>query len=180
VDFTVPKGFNGYFQLSGGSPVPATVQWSQPAYDVVDSFSHQALAPSAVAGLALKAGVHSRLEEPFEPNTGHLIARMQNCLPLRYLDSQDPSRAGRARDVTFRFTPDTGATRMFYVNDMATLDTALDRTTWRGYAGAFEVPPTNVTVTATHAVTGKPLASGTLTIRDGTIGFMYLVPSPRL
>jgi hypothetical protein len=179
VAFTVPKGFNGYFQLSGGSPAPATVQWSQPVYDVVDSFSHQALAPSAVAGLAVLAGLHTTLDQPFEPNTGHLIARIQNCLPLRYLDSQDPGRAGRARDVKFRFTPDSGATRVFYVNDMAMLAPALDRTGWRGYAGAFQVPPTNVTVTATHAVTGKPLASGTLTIRDGTIGFMYLVPNTR-
>ncbi|HKP56276.1 MAG TPA: hypothetical protein VJV78_06140 [Polyangiales bacterium] len=177
VDFTAPKGFNGYFQLSGGSPAPATVQWSQPVYDVVDSFNHQALTPTAVAGLAVTVGLHTRLDEPFEPNTGHLIARMQNCLPLRYLDSQDPDRAGRARDVTFRFTPNGGATKMYYVNDMATLDTALDRTSWRGYAGAFQVPPTNVTVTAKHAVTGQQLASGTLTIRDGTIGFMYLVPN---
>jgi hypothetical protein len=180
VDFTVPKGFNGYFQLSGGAPVPATVQWSQPAYDVIDSFSHQALAPNAVAGLAVTVGLHKKLDEPFEPNTGHLIARMQNCLPLRYLDVEDPARAGRARDVVFRFTPDSGATRIYYINDMATLDSALDRTSWRGYAGAFQVPATNVTVTATHAVTGKPLASGTLTIRDGTIGFMYLVPNTGL
>ncbi|HKU37751.1 MAG TPA: hypothetical protein VJR89_06375 [Polyangiales bacterium] len=177
VDFTVPKGFNGYFQLSGGGPAPSTVQWSQPVYDVVDTFSHQSLAQSAVQALAVTVGLHTQYDQPFEKNTGHLIARMQNCLPLRYLDVQDPERTARARDVVFRLAPDTGASRVFYINPMATVDLELDRTTWRGYGGAFQVPAVNVTVTARHAVTDKLLGSGTVTIRDGTIGFMYLVPN---
>jgi hypothetical protein len=104
--------------------------------------------------------------------------RMQNCLPLRYLDMQDLVLSGRASDVHFRFTPNTGASRVYYANDMAMIDQESDRTRSRGYAGAFEVPVTDITVTATHADTGKELASGTLPVRAGTIGYMYLVPAP--
>jgi hypothetical protein len=173
------KGFQGYFELSGGGPMPATVQWSQPVYNVVDVFTHQALGPSAVMGLAVASQVHDTPQEMFKSGTGFLIARVQNCLPLRYMETY---RAGatpiaRARDVRFTFTPSTGASRMYYINDQAMLDLTLDRTSIRGYAGAFELLATNVTVTATHANTGKVLATGVLPIREGTIGFMYLLPN---
>jgi len=173
-DFTAPRGLNGYFQLEGGGPAPATVQWNKPVYTVVDTFTHQALQQRAVQQLAVVSGYHSSLEEPFKPGTGFMIARAHNCLPLRYLEA--PNTLGRARDVKISFTPSSGASRVYYINDMAMLDLPLGRTSSRGYAGAFEVLDANVTVTATHADTDKMLATGTITIREGTIGFMYLMP----
>lgn len=173
-DFTVPKGFNGYFELDGGGPAPATVQWSQPTFNVVDSFTHQALGQNSVQSLAVVSQYHSSPNQPFKAGTGFMIARVQNCFPLRYMEA--PTSIARARDVRLTFTPSTGASRIYYVNDMATLDLSLNRTSTRGYAGAFEVLAANVTVTAIHADTGKLLAEGTITIREGTIGYMYLVP----
>jgi hypothetical protein len=182
VDFTAMKGFQGYFELEGGGPVPATVQWSQPVYNVVDMFTHQALGPSAVSNLAVASQVHDSPMEKFKPGTGFLIARIQNCLPLRYMETyrEGATPIARARDVRFTFTPSTGASRIYYVNEQAMLDLTLDRTSIRAYAGAFEVLATNVTVTATHAETGKVLATGVLPIRDAKIGFMYLVPNTGL
>jgi hypothetical protein len=177
-DFTAMKGFSGYFELEGGGPAPAVVQWSQPVYNVVDTFTHQALHPNAVAYLAVASQFHDAPEQMFKSGTGFLIARAQNCLPLRYMEAPNP--IARARDVRFTFTPSTGASRVYYINDMATLDQSLDRTSGRGYAGAFEVLAANVTVTATHATTGKMLATGVLAIREATIGFMYLVPDTGL
>jgi hypothetical protein len=173
-DFTAAKGFTGYFELEGGGTAPATVQWSQPVYDVVDTFTHQALQPNAVAYLAVASQFHDAPGQEFKAGTGFLVARAQNCLPLRYME--EPNPIARARDVRVTFTPSTGASRVYYVNDMATLDQSLDRTSVRGYAGAFEVLVANVSVTATHAKTGKVLATGVLPIRDATIGFMYLLP----
>ena len=77
-DFTAPKGFNGYFQLEGAMTAPATVQWSQPVFNHVDRFTHQALSAAAVTGFASLVGFHTRPDQAFEPNTGHLIARIQN------------------------------------------------------------------------------------------------------
>lgn len=173
-DFTVPKGFSGYFQHEAGGPYPGTVQWSQPIYTLVDSFNHQALSQRAVDTLAIIVGLHDQGDQPFRPGTGHLITRMQNCLPMRYLEMEGLD--SRAQDVEFNFTPQAGATQMYYVDSMAMIDIALDRTSSRGYAGAFEVQATNVTVTAKHAVTGETLASGVVPLREGTIGYMYLVP----
>jgi hypothetical protein len=181
-DFTAMRGFQGYFELQGGGPVPATVQWSQPVYNVVDSFTHQALGASAVTGLAVASQVHDSPMEKFKPGTGFLIARIQNCLPLRYMETyrDGATPIARARDVRFTFTPSTGASRMYYVNEQAMLDPTLDRTSRRGYAGAFELLATNVTVTAMLADTGRVLATGVLPIREATIGFMYLVPNTGL
>ena len=180
-DFTARRGFTGYFELEGGGPVAATIQWSQPVYNVVDTFTHQALGPSAVTALSIASMFHEKPEQSFRPGTGFLIARVHNCLPLRYMESltQGMNPLARARDVKLEFTPSSGASRMYYVDDMAFLDLDLDRTSGRGYAGAFEVLVGNVTVTARHAETDKELAVGVLPVREATIGFMYLMPSPR-
>lgn len=177
-DFTAMKGFSGYFELEGGGTVPATVQWNQAVYNVVDTFTHQALNPSAVVYLAVASQFHATPDQPFKAGTGFLIARAQNCLPLRYMEGSNP--IARARNVRFTFTPSTGASRVYYIDDMAMLDQSLDRTSARGYAGALEVLAANVSVTATHAMTGKVLATGVLPIREATIGFMYLVPNTGL
>lgn len=173
-DFTSQRGYTGYFELEGGDTTDAVIQWSQPVYNVVDMFTHQALQPSAVTFLAIASKFHDSADQKFKPGTGFLIARAQNCLPLRYMEGPNP--IARARDVELEFTPSTGASRVFYVNDMASLDLALEQTSTRGYAGAFEVLVGNVTVTARHAVSKKALAVGTLAIREAAIGFMYLVP----
>jgi hypothetical protein len=177
-DFQVMKGFTGFFELEGGTPLASTVQWSQPVYQIVDNFTHQALAANAVSSLAVASQFHDALDEKFKPGTGFMIARIQNCLPLRYMETyrDGVNPIARARDVRFTFTPSTGASRVYYVNDMAALDPALDRTSTRAYAGAFEVLAANITVTAINATTGRVLATGTLPIRESTLGFMYLLP----
>jgi hypothetical protein len=185
-DFQSDPGFTGFFQLEGGAtgmpPVPATVQWSQPIYNLVDEFTHQSLAASAVAYLAVASQFHQSPEEKFTPGTGFLITRMHNCLPLRYIETyrQGVNPIGRAQGVKFMFTPSTGASRVFYVDEQAMLNPSLDRTSVRGYAGAIEVMAANITVTATHAESGRVLSTGTLPIREGTIGFMYLMPKTGL
>jgi hypothetical protein len=174
-DFIAPRGFNGYFLHEGGAAMPGVISWNRPVYNVVDGFTHQAFLPSSVSGLAVQLRLHSKVEDPFDPERGHLIIRIQSCLPLRYLDTIDPG--GRAKDVKFTFGPSQGATRIYYVNDQATVDLNQDRTSIRGYAGAFEVTATNVSVTAEHAVTGKQVATGVVSIRAGSIGYMYLMPN---
>jgi hypothetical protein len=173
-DFTATRGFNGYFELEGGGPATSTIAWSKPVYNVADSFTHQALRQEAVQGLAVAVRFHDKLDQPFKSGTGFLISRIQNCLPLRYME--EPNPIARARDVKLTFTPSSGASRMYYLNDMASLDASLDRTSTRAYGGAFEVLAGNVTVTAKHAETGKVLAMGVLPVREAEIGFMYLVP----
>lgn len=176
-EFTLMTQDKGYFdfELEGVGTAPSTVQWNQPVYNEVTVFTHQALATKSVQGLALASRYHTSETQPFREGTGFLIARAQNCLPLRYMEGANP--LARARDVRFAFMPNTGASRVFYINDMSTLDTSLDRTSSRGYAGAFELESGNVTVTAIHAVTEKVLAQGTIGIKAGNIGFMYLVPN---
>lgn len=174
-EFIAPRGFNGYFVLSGGDAMPGVVQWSQPVHNLLDTFNHQALFPDAVSTLAVVVGWRQDGSMPI-PGTGHLLARAQNCLPLRYLDELEPS--ARGQDVVVEFAPQEGASRIYYVNDMAILDPALERTASRGYAGAFEVPARNIRVTATHADTGKIVSYGVVTVRPGTIGYLYLFPTP--
>jgi hypothetical protein len=174
-EFIAPRGFNGYFVLSGGDAMPGVVQWSQPVHNVLDTFDHQALFPEAVTTLARVVGWRQDGSKP-NPGTGNLLARAHNCLPLRYLDRLEPS--GRGQEVVIEFAPQETASRIFYVNDMAILDPALDRTSSRGYAGAFEVPARNITVTASHADTGEVVSHGVVTVRPDTIGYLYLFPTP--
>jgi hypothetical protein len=176
-DFTVDRNFSGYFLLEGGPPQAATVAWSEPIYNVIERFNHQALAERAVQGLAVSSGIHTALDQPFKEGTGHLIARMQNCLPMKYLEGDDLD--SRARDVEFTFSPQAGASQIFYIDAQAMLDKTLTRTSSRGYAGVFEVQATQVTVIAKHADTGKQLARAIIPLREDTIGYVYLIPQVR-
>lgn len=176
-EFTLATGLNGYFdfELEGGGIAPSTVQWNQPIYNEVATFTHQALSTKSVQDFALASRFHTSPDQPFKAGTGFLIARAQNCLPLRYMEGTNA--ISRARDVSFRFSPSTGASQVYYINDLSSIDTSLDRTSRRGYAGAFELVAGNVTVTAFHEPSGKMVAQGTIGIREGSIGFMYLVPN---
>jgi hypothetical protein len=174
-EFIAPRGFNGYFSLSGGKPTPAVVVYSQPVFNLMEVFAHQALLPDSIATLGQVVGWRQDGSKP-APNTGHLLARAQNCLPLRYLDRQETW--SRGKNVIFNFAPREEASQVYYVNDMAILDPTLKRTTSRGYGGAFEVPAKNISVTATDADSGDVLASGVITIRPNTIGYIYLFPTP--
>ena len=168
-------GFTGFYTFSGGMSefgayLPLTVRWSEPVHRAA-GFLQFALNDVAVAGLAMI----TQVEDDFDPERGHLIVRIQGCLPLRYLNPIEPPKA-EAEHVKLSFEPAEGATRVFYTAPNGGVALSLEETTTDGVGGAFNVQPSNVTVTAVDTVSGEVVATGNVQVNAGSIGFMYLLP----
>jgi hypothetical protein len=171
---TLQSSFHGFFTFSGAGYLDSTMQWSEPIYRIA-GFKQYQIKPDALAALAVISGVHSSTTETFNPDAGHLIFRVQGCLPLRYLNAPDLPRAEVA-NVQVSFEPNDGASRIFYTEPAGGVSVTLDATTSDGVGGSFEVPARNVTVHCVDAHTAKEVASGSVRVRAGAIGYTYLVP----
>ncbi|MFI5309503.1 MAG: hypothetical protein ACHQ53_19255, partial [Polyangiales bacterium] len=110
----------------------------------------------------------------FNADAGHLIFRVEGCLPLRYLNADQLPRAEVA-DVKVSFEPNDGASPIFYTEPSGAVSVTLDATTSDAVGGSFEVPARNLTVHGVDTHSGKEVAGGSVRVRAGAIGFMYLV-----
>jgi hypothetical protein len=175
VTLTVPPAFDGFFSFSGGGYAPATTQWSEPIYRVAN-FTQFQLTSDALAALAVFAHVHKTITEPFDPNTGHVIFRVQGCLPVRYLDNTGLPHA-EAADVKVTVSPNPDASRVFYTDKSSSVALALDRTSSSGIGGAFSLPTGNLSVSAMDTKSGREVATGTVQVQAGGVAFMYMLPT---
>ncbi len=174
VRLSVPPGFDGFFSFSGAGYTPSTTQWTDPIYRVSD-FTQYQLNDLSLAGLAVVAGVHSSIDQPFDPNLGHLIFRVQSCLPVRYLDNPGLPYA-EAEDVRVSVSPNPGGSQVVYTDKSGNLTIDLEATTSRGVGGAFSLPARNLSVSAVDTQSGLEVATGTVVVRAGSIAFMYMLP----
>lgn len=177
VKLSVTNTFDGYFELSGGGYAASTVQWSEPVYRIA-GFDQPLLTDSAIQALAIVTGVHTSGDQPFDPNVGHVIFHMQNCLPSKYLEREGPPHA-EAIGVSVTFDPSDGASPTFYTDKASNVSLSLRSTTSDGYGGVFNLPARAVTVTARDATSDRELATSTIVIRPATLGFMNLLPSSK-
>ena len=172
-ELTVPPGFLGHFRVSGGEYADSIAQWSEPVQRV-GGFTHYMLRPQDVQALAVVTGVHASFDEPFAPDTGHLIFRVQGCLPLRYLDGDRPNAEVSGARVDF--APNDLGADVFYTDDTGSVSLTLEATTSDGLGGVFEAPARNVTVTATDVNSGREIATASVRVKMGGIGLVYLAP----
>jgi hypothetical protein len=175
VMLSVPPAFEGFFSFSGAGYAPSTTQWTEPIYRV-SNFTQFQLTSDALAGLAVATGVHKSFAEPFDPTTGHVIFRVQGCLPVRYLDNTGLPHA-EAADVKVSISPNPGASRVFYTDKSNAVALALDRTSSRGVGGAFSLPASNLTVSAVDMKSGREVSTGTVLVRARGVAFMYMLPN---
>jgi hypothetical protein len=173
----LPPDFNGFYSFSGAGYVHSTTQWNEPVHRL-GSFRQYQLTPAVINALAVITGVHQTTDEPFDPGVGHLIFRIQNCLPQRFHDNPQPPIA-EAENIAISFAPNDGATQVFYTEPSGGVSVTLEATTLDGVGGAFNLLPRNVTVTAVDTVTQREVARGTIRIPQGGIGFMFLLPPSR-
>jgi hypothetical protein len=174
VTLTLAAGFDGFFAFSGGGYLPSTAQFSEPLYRSA-SFTQYGLTKDAIQVLALVTNVH-KAGEQFDPSLGHVIFRTQNCLPLRFLQRDEPPHA-EAGGVSVSIEPNAGASQIFYTDKSGGVSLSLDATTTNAFGGTFNLAANSHTLTGTEATTGRTIESGTMVIRAGTVGFMYLLPS---
>lgn len=172
---SLPPSFSGLYRFEKEGSLPATARWSEPAHQL-QGFTQFELTPTFLKAFALRTGVHKSTSDAFDPGLGHMIVRIQSCLPLRYLDS--PLRA-TAEGVEITFDDLPGASRFFYTEADGEVSVGRDRTSSFGFGGAFNLPPYNVNVTATDLATGAQVASGQAQVVAGGMAFMYLVPRSR-
>ena len=174
VNLVVPGGFEGFFAFSGGGYMDTTVQWTEPVQRL-DNWIHYELQEEDVAGLALITGVHSDPEQEFDPEAGHLIFRAQNCLPARYLSTDELPQA-EVSGVRVEFEPNDGASQVFYTTATGGVSVTLEATSTDGVGGAFGGPARNVSVSFIDDATEREVAEGLVQVRPGAIGFVYMVP----
>lgn len=177
VNLTVPADFEGFFSFSGGGYLDTTVQWTEPVHRLGD-FTHYELTQDALDALALITGVHTSADDEFDPAAGHLIFRAQNCLPLRFLDRDEPPMAEVA-GVAVDFEPNQGASQVFYTTDSGGVSVTQIATSTDAAGGAFNVPARNVSVRGIDLESGQVVSEGLVHVRPGAIGFSYLVPKSR-
>ena len=170
---SVPSDYVGFFLFKGSETyAPAAALWTQPAYRITEGFTQRMMLWGVAEGLATATDSTLRRE------ASHLIFRVQNCLPLRFLGG-DQLHA-EADDVTITFTPPAAdSSRVFYTGLGAAIDPTLTATSAVGgsFGGAFNLPSQTVTVIATHQ--GQEVSRAAIPMRPGTIGYAYLVPNAR-
>lgn len=177
-ELKVPGDFRGYFRFSGAQSdfeyTDATVQWSEPIFRLTD-WEHFMITQSGLKGLALLSEYHESVDEEFAQDRGHLIVRIQNCLPVEYLNSNRTVSA-EAPNIVFEAMPSVGSSPLYYTNADSFLTRSLTATTIDGVAGAFELPVANVEVVATLENSGQEVARTTIPIRAQQTSFAYLLP----
>ena len=170
----MPPDFDGFYSFEGGGYLTSVTQWSEPVHRL-GSFRQYQLDQNAVDALAVITGVHESVDEPFDPELGHLIFRMQTCVPQRFHDNPEAPIA-EAPGIAIRFVPDEGATQPFYTEETGGVSTTLETTTLDGTGGAFNLLARNTTVIAVDTLTDREVARGSIRIPAGGIGFMFLLP----
>jgi hypothetical protein len=173
-ELTLPPSFTGYFDVTGGEYIDSIAQWSEPVHRV-GGFTHYMLRPTDIDALAVITGVHATVGEPFAAGTGHLIFRVQGCLPLRYLGTDERPHA-ELGGLRVDFEPNDFESAIFYTDTSGAVSLTLEESSFDGVGGAFEVPARNLTVTATDVRSGRQIATGNVRVRAGAIGLTYLAP----
>jgi hypothetical protein len=170
---SVPANFNGYFWVkpSNADYIPAVGLWSQPAY----WFWKARTQPMVSKGVAdrLAEGVGTTVDYA----QSQLIFQALNCLPLRL--SGNSLVTAQAEDVKVTFTPPgKDSSQVFYTIGSYAIDRTRDRTTAAGgsYGGVFNLPAQSVVVVAQHD--GVEVSRAVVQMRPGTVGFVFLLPTP--
>jgi hypothetical protein len=169
----IPAAFDGFYSFDGADYAPSTAHWTEPVHRA-SGFTQYQLSPTELGALAIITGIHKSIDEPFDPGLGHLIFRVQGCLPMRYVANDVPPSAGVA-GVRVEFSPNDGASQTFYLEENGSVSVTLTKTTAQGLGGAFNLLPRNVTVKAIDVATDREVARGTVNVRAGTIGFAWMV-----
>jgi hypothetical protein len=175
VELSLPANFDGFFQFSGGGYASATAQWSEPVYRNA-GFPQSLLTDMDIQNFALATGVHADATDTFDPALGHIIFRVQNCLPITYIRRTAAPHA-EAANVQIMIEDAKGSSPVFYVDRLGSVAPELEATSATGLGGAFNFPGRNRTVTAFDAKTGRQLANVTAVVRPKAIAFVYLVPN---
>jgi hypothetical protein len=168
---TVPADFFGYFQIDGGDKfLPSTVMWSQPTYRADTGFG---------ASLFQKIWVEAvtkTLRVTRDPDRGHVIFRTQNCLPLRYLESNESEAA--AQNIRVSFSPSAG-TDTFYTTYGLAIDPKAPTTLpgGNGYGGALNFEPGNLAIVG--SLDDRQVTNATLPLRANAMGLVFLAPNTK-
>lgn len=168
----LPPEFAGVYRFSGSDYLPATARFSEPVHQL-SGFSQFLMSPIDLAAFAVTTGIHDSFDQNFEPGRGHMIIRVQNCLPVSYVDT--PLRA-TAPNVRIEFPEIEGASRFFYTEDSGEVSVSREYTSLFGFGGAFNFPPFNIAVSAIDIETEREVANGRAQIVPGGIAFLYLLP----
>ena len=179
VTLDVPSDFDGYFSFDGGDLggipyVSSTAQWSEPIFRLTD-WKHFLISEGSLRALALVTEHHSSEDDAFDPSRGHLIFRIQGCLPMRFLGTPVLPRAEVA-DIQVVAAPSDGASKLFYTENAGNVSLTLEQTSNDGVGGGFDFPARNVSVTAKRA-DGREVARGSVRLKAGAIGYVYLRPN---
>jgi hypothetical protein len=153
----------------------ATARFSEPMQRLA-GFTQFEVRALDLAAFALATGVHTTLDEPFPANVGHIIVRVQSCLPLRYLET-DLRATGP--DVRIEYDEIEGASRFFYSEPTGEVSATRTDTSVFGYGGAFNFPQRNIELRAIDTLSGSEVASGRVQTVPGGMGFLYLLPRSR-
>jgi hypothetical protein len=167
--------FDDLYRFEAPGFLPSTARFTEPMHRVA-GFTQFELGALDLAAFALATGVHSTLVEPFPANVGHVIVRVQSCLPLRYLNT---NLHATGPDVRIEFDAIDGASRFFYTEPSGEVSASRTETSSDGYGGAFNFPPHNIELRAIDTISGSEVASGRVQIVTGGIGFLYLLPRSR-
>jgi hypothetical protein len=168
----LPPTFDGVYRFAGSEYLPATARFTEPVHQV-RGFQQFLLSDVDLAAFAITTGVHKTFDEAFEPDRGHMIVRVQNCLPVTYVDT--PLRA-TAPNVRIEFPETEGASQFFYTEESGEVSVSREYTSIFGFGGAFNFPPYNIAVRAVDVDTEQEVASGRAQIVAGGIAFLYLLP----
>ena len=171
----LPRDFDDLYRFEAPGFLPATARFSEPMYRL-GGFSQFEMSPLDLAWFALTTGVHDTLNEPFPADAGHIIVRVQSCLPLRYLDTE---LRATGPEVRIEYDEIEGASGFFYSEPTGEVSTTRTETSVFGYGGAFNFPPHNIELRAIDTVSGSEVASGRVQVVTGGMGFLYLLPRSR-
>lgn len=174
VTLQLTSGFFGYFVIDAGpNYFPMVAFASQPMYRIVSSFTLNMFQRSWLNVLAtmLQSEVHS--------DSGHVIFRAQNCLPVRFASS-GAATSGFASGVAVSYSrAGANSTRVFYTIGGLMVDPAASGTTEQGngYGGAFNLPAGQTSLVGTHA--SLDVINASIPLRSDALGFVFLVPNAR-
>lgn len=162
-DFTVPAGFDGYLQINTADnrTVPALWYFS-PTPTENRNYNVLLLSPASFQGIAQTVGA------TIDATKGHAFNIALDCTA---------NYGVFAKGVSFAVSPSDDETKPFYfINGQP--NTQATETDLSGIGGFANLPPGFVTVTSSVATSGAKIGSVSTLIRQGTITYAPIAPTP--